>query len=69
MKIYEIDGRKVWLDPAKAPADAVPFGKKPEAKPEPEPVKEAPEVKAKPATANKAKKTPANKARKVGGNK
>ena len=22
MKIYEINGRKVWLDPAKAPADA-----------------------------------------------
>lgn len=65
MKIYEVNGRKVWLDPKDAPADAIPVGKAKAA-----PVKvEEPEEKAKPATANKAKKAPANKSRKAGSNK
>lgn len=53
MKIYEINGRKVWLDKA-------PEGYE-------EPKKEEP--KKEPAPATKAKKAPANKARKAGSNK
>ena len=57
MKIYEVNGRLVWLN--KAPEGYV------------EPVKEEPkaEPKAKPEPATKAKKAPANKARKAGSNK
>ena len=71
MKIYEINGRKVWLDKApegyKAPAKEQP--KKYE-EPKVDPVEaEEPETKAKPAPANKAKKAPSNKARKAGRNK
>ena len=58
MKIYVVDGRKVWLDKA------------PEGYEEPAKVEKKPEEpKAKPETANKAKKAPANKARKAGSNK
>lgn len=65
MKIYEVNGRKVWLD--KAPEGYVEPKK---AEPEKvEPKKEEPEIKAKPATANKAKKATANKSRKAGSNK
>ena len=58
MKIYEVNGRKVWLD--KAPEGYVEPVKE-------EPKKAEPETKAKPA--EKAKKAPANKARKAGSNK
>lgn len=75
MRIYTLNGQKVWLDPETAPAEAIPYGK-PKAEPkkaEPkkvEPVKaEEPEQKAKPEPVNKAKKTPANKSRKAGSNK
>lgn len=57
MKIYEVNGRKVWLN--EAPEGYV-APKKEEPKAEP---------KAKPEPANKAKKAPANKARKAGSNK
>lgn len=64
VKIFLINGSKVWLDPEKAPANAIPYGntKKVEA---PAPVQDAEKVPEEP----KAKKTPANKARKAGGNK
>lgn len=66
MKIYMLNGSKVWLDPETAPAEAIPYGK-PKAV---APVKaEEPEQKAKPEPANKAKKAPANKSRKAGSNK
>lgn len=58
MKIYEVDGRKVWLD--KAP-DGYVEPKKPEKK------EEIVEPKAEPKP--KAKKTPSNKARKEVKNK
>jgi hypothetical protein len=58
MKIYEVNGRLVWLN--KAPEGYVEPAKKEEPKAEP---------KAKPEPANKAKKAPANKARKAGSNK
>lgn len=62
MKIFLLNGSKVWLDPETAPAEAIPLSKP---KKEAKPVKaEEPEVKAKPATANKAKKPTANKAKK-----
>ena len=62
MKIYTLNGRKVWLDPETAPAEAIPFEQPKKAQQiAPEPVKEEPET--------KAKKAPANKARKAGGNK
>lgn len=62
MKIYTVNGRKVWLDEKTAPANAVPLEQpKKTQQAAPEPVKEEPET--------KAKKTPANKARKAGGNK
>lgn len=56
MKIYEVNGRKVWLDHAPEGAAEI----------KTETVKEDPktEPKAKPATANKARKAPANKTRK-----
>lgn len=57
MKIYEVNGRKVWLNEA------------PEGYEEP---KTEPKVEAKaeePKPAPKAKKTPSNKARKAGNNK
>lgn len=57
MKIYVVNGRKVWLD--KAPSGYE--------EPKTEEVKT--EEKAKTATANKAKKTPANKSRKAGSDK
>ena len=57
MKIYVVNGRKVWLD-------KVPSGYE---EPKTEEVKT--EEKAKTATANKAKKTPANKSRKAGSDK
>lgn len=62
MKIYDVNGRKVWLN--EAPEGYV-SPKKPEAN------KEEPkaEPKARPEPANKAKKTPQNKARKAGSNK
>lgn len=53
MKIYTINGRKVWLD--KAPDGYA------------EPVTKEEPKKAEPET--KAKKTPANKSRKAGSNK
>lgn len=60
MKIYEVNGRKVWLNQPPegyvAPVKA-------------EPKKEEPEVKAKPEPANKARKAPANKSRKAGSKK
>lgn len=55
MKIYIVNGRKVWLDKAPEGAEEV----KPVVKAE-EPKAEA---KAKPETANKARKAPANKKR------
>ena len=58
MKIYIVNGRKVWLDKAPEGAEVV----KPVVKAE-EPKAEA---KAKPVTANKARKAPANKAKKEG---
>jgi hypothetical protein len=62
VKIYEVNGRKVWLDPETAPAGAKPLeAPKKTQQAAPEPVKEEPET--------KAKKTPANKSRKAGGNK
>ena len=70
MKIFLLNGSKVWLDPETAPAEAIPYGK-PKAEPkkaEPE-KKTEPEQKAKPEPANKAKKAPANKSRKAGSNK
>ncbi len=59
MKIYTVNGRKVWLD--KAPEGYV----------EPKPEKAEPEIidKADAAPKAKAKKATANKARKSGGNK
>lgn len=51
MKIYEVNGRKVWLDPKDAPADAIPVGK----------AKPAPANKAKKAPANKSRKAGSNK--------
>lgn len=58
MKIYNINGRDVWLDHA-------PEGYEEPKKAEPAKVEEP---KAKP-TAAKAKKAPANKSRKAGSNK
>lgn len=59
MKIYVVNGRKVWLDKAPEGAEEVkPVTKAEEAEP-----------KAKPITANKARKTPANKSRKEGSKK
>ena len=59
MKIYTVNGRKVWLD--KAPDGYV----------EPKPEQAEPEIidKADAAPKAKAKKATANKARKSGGNK
>lgn len=59
MKIYVVNGRKVWLDKA-------PNGYE---EPKAEKVEVKTEEKAKTATANKAKKTPANKSRKAGSDK
>lgn len=65
VKIFLVNGSKVWLDPETAPAEAIPYGK-----PKAQPVKKAePETKAQPEPANKAKKAPANKSRKAGSNK
>lgn len=65
VKIFLVNGSKVWLDPETAPAEAIPYGK-----PKAQPVKKAePETKAQPEPVNKAKKTPANKSRKAGSNK
>ena len=70
MKIFLLNGSKVWLDPETAPAEAIPLAKPKAEVKKPEPVKkEEPEQKAKPEPANKAKKAPANKARKAGSNK
>lgn len=55
MKIYVVNGRKVWLDKAPEGYEEV----KPVQEPKAEP-------KAKPVTANKARKAPANKAKKKG---
>ena len=61
MKIYVVNGRKVWLDKAPEGAEEVkPVKKAEEPKAEP---------KAKPITANKARKTPANKSKKEGSTK
>lgn len=57
MKIYEVNGRKVWLNEA------------PEGYKKPEKAEPTPEPKAKAEPANKARKTPANKAKKAGSNK
>lgn len=60
MKIYVVNGRKVWLDKAPEGAEEV----KPVIKAEEPKAEEATaEVKAKPETANKARKAPANKRR------
>jgi hypothetical protein len=58
VKIYEINGRKVWLN--KAPEGYIEPEKKAEPEKDPEPTA-APKA--------KARKTPANKSRKAGGNK
>jgi len=58
VKIYVVNGRKVWLDKAPEGAEEVKPVVKAE-EPEAEP-------KAKPITANKARKTPANKSKKEG---
>ena len=60
MKVYEVNGRKVWLN---NPPEGYVEPKKAE------PKKEEPEIKAKPETANKARKATANKSRKAGSNK
>lgn len=61
MKIYEVNGRKVWLDKAPEGYEVKkPEPKKVEVKVEPEKVEE-------PKT--KAKKVPSNKGRKAGNNK
>ncbi len=60
MKIYLLNGRKVWLDENNLPNGAEPCEtKKVEKKAEPAEVK----------TETKAKKVPSNKARKAGSNK
>lgn len=70
MKIYMLNGSKVWLDPETAPAEAIPYGKPKAEVKKAEPIKEVePEQKAKPEPANKAKKPPVNKSRKAGANK
>jgi hypothetical protein len=61
MKVYEVNGRKVWLN--NPPAGYI------EPKKVEEPKQEEPEIKAKPKTENKAKKASANKLRKAGNNK
>ena len=60
MKIYEVNGRKVWLDKAPSGYEEPKVEKTAEVKTE---------EKAKTATANKARKTPANKSRKAGSDK
>lgn len=60
MKIYEANGRKVWLN---NPPEGYVEPKKAE------PKKEEPEIKAKPEPANKSRKATANKSRKAGSNK
>lgn len=57
MKIYTINGRKVWLNEAPAGYEE-PKTEEPKAEP-----------KAKPVPVNKAKKPGANKSRRAGGNK
>lgn len=71
MKIYELNGRKVWLDPKTAPAEAIPYGepKKEEPKKVAPVKKDETEEKAAPVPANKAKKVTSNKSRKEGGKK
>lgn len=66
MKIYELNGRKVWLDPKTAPAEAIPYGEPKKVAPV---KKDEPEEKAAPVPANKAKKVTSNKSRKDGGKK
>lgn len=61
MKIYIINGRKVWLE--NAPEGAVEY------KPAKKPAEHQETQETAQETAKKAKKTPANKARKAGGNK
>ena len=58
MKIYTVNGRKVWLDKAPEGYENTKPVKTEEPKAEP---------KAKTATANKARKATANKSRKEGG--
>lgn len=60
MKIYEVDGRKVWLRTAPAGYEAPKKA---------EPAKAEPKEEPKAEIETKAKKTPANKARKAGANK
>lgn len=59
MKIYLVNGRKVWLDEKNLPEGAIPCEPKRVEKAEPAEVK----------TETKARKAPANKARKAGNNK
>ena len=66
MKIYLLNGNKVWYDEATAPAEAIPY-KAPKKRPAP-PVKTEEKPKAEEPKA-KAKATTANKARRAGGNK
>lgn len=70
MKIYLLQGRKVWLTEDKAPAEAILLSKPEKVAPvKAEAKEEEPELKAKPTPANKAKKAPANKSRKAGSTK
>lgn len=62
MKIYEVNGRKVWLDKA-------PEGYEEPKKPEPVKVDPVTEKTPEKKVETKAKKTPANKAKKAGSNK
>ena len=65
MKIYLLNGNKVWLDEKTAPAEAIPFRAPKTSKPAPveKPKEDKPKAEA------KAKATPANKSRRAGGNK
>lgn len=65
MKIYLVNGRKVWLDENNVPAGAVAYGAEKKVEKKVEKKAEPAEVK----TETKAKKAPANKARKAGSNK
>lgn len=68
MKIYLLNGAKVWLDEDTAPAEAIPY-KKPKAE-KPAPVKiTEPKAEPKEEPKAKAKAAPANKSRRAGGNK
>lgn len=62
MKIFFLNGRKVWLDEKNLPDGAVACGVEKKEQEKTEPAKEV-------KIETKAKKAPANKARKAGSNK